>query len=140
MNDISCGQNSEIIFKVDWWVFLVRKEDVEPERRNKWVAWCRGSCGEWHTVLGCAFGAGQASLCFLKTWGHSSNNSFTRSSLSPVPLGISSQIIPVQPQPKRSPEAPAHLAFFPPLVAPWLSCGSPPGMPPASVLCLPLPS
>lgn len=38
--------------------------------------------GERHTVQGCALGAGQAKLCFLKTWGYSGNESFTCSSLN----------------------------------------------------------
>ena len=35
---------------------------------------------EWRTVLGCAFGVGMSSLCFLKTWGHRNSKSFTCSS------------------------------------------------------------
>lgn len=93
--------------------------------------------GEWHTVLGCAFGAGLPSLGDTVAI---SLYMFTFEFFSPWNIPPNH---PSNPWLQWLSEATAHLTFSvrsSSLVAPLLSSGSPPGMPPASVLCIPLPS
>lgn len=143
MNDTACGQNSETVFKVGWQLFLVRKEDPELGWRNKWVFWMLGllvvsDTQFWVVPLGRACQA-----CVSWRLGDTviiSLYMFTFEFFSPWNIPPDH---PSNPWLQWLSEATAYLTFsvrFSSLVAPLLSSGSPPGTPPASVLCIPLPS